>query len=282
MTAVARSAEESLGKGLAVRGLGFSYGEAEILRDIELQIAHGEFVCLLGPSGSGKTTLLRLLAGLEMPTAGSLFWQGRPISGPGIERGVVFQDYSLYPWMTLADNIGLALEKASPAMSSQGRRELAAAYLQMVGLAGTAKKHPFELSGGMQQRAAIARVLALGSPVLLLDEPFGALDPVNRLRLQDLLLEIWRAEQPRKTVVFVTHDVEEALFLGDRVVVLGSTPGRVIADLEVPFDRPRQRRQVFADERYQTLRQQIDELYRSDIQRRLDVEEQISSPAEGI
>jgi NitT/TauT family transport system ATP-binding protein len=252
------------------------------LREIELQIAAGEFVCLLGPSGSGKTTLLRLLAGLETPTTGRLHWQGSPIVGPGIERGVVFQDYSLYPWLNLADNIGLALEKASPQMPRKGRRELAAAYLQMVGLTGTAKKYPFELSGGMQQRAAIARVLALGSPVLLLDEPFGALDPVNRLRLQDLLLEIWRAEQPRKTLVFVTHDVEEALFLGDRVVVLGSTPGRVIADLEVSFDRPRQRRQVFADGRYQKLRQQIDELYRSDIQRRLDVEEQISSPAEGI
>ncbi|AMV70569.1 nitrate ABC transporter ATP-binding protein [Desulfuromonas carbonis] len=263
-------------------GVRFSYGETEILREIKLQIAAGEFVCLLGPSGSGKTTLLRLLAGLEVPSTGSLHWQGSPISGPGIERGVVFQDYSLYPWLNLADNIGLALEKSLPEMPRKGRRELAAAYLQMVGLAGTAKKYPFELSGGMQQRAAIARVLALGSPVLLLDEPFGALDPVNRLRLQDLLLEIWRAEQPRKTVVFVTHDVEEALFLGDRLVVLGSTPGRVIADLEVPFERPRQRRQVFADGRYQRLRQQIDELYRSDIQRRLAAEEQISSPAEGI
>lgn len=269
-------------EGFAVGKLGFSYDEAEILRNINLQIAAGEFVSLLGPSGSGKTTLLRLLAGLENPDHGTLHWQGAPITGPGIDRGVVFQDYSLYPWMTLADNIGLALEKAAPKMPREGRQELAADYLSMVGLNGTAMKYPFELSGGMQQRGAIARALALGSPALLLDEPFGALDPVNRGRLQDLLLEIWHSEQPRKTVVFVTHDVEEALLLGDRVVVLGSTPGRVIADLAVPFSRPRIRSQVFADIRYQELRLRIDELYRSDILNRLAAEEEILFPAEGI
>lgn len=269
-------------EGFVVGKLGFSYGAGEILRDIDLQIDAGEFVSLLGPSGSGKTTLLRLLAGLETPDNGTLYWQGRSITGPGIDRGVVFQDYSLYPWMTLAENIGLALEKAAPEILREGRQELAASYLSMVGLGGTAKKYPFELSGGMQQRGAIARALALGSPALLLDEPFGALDPVNRVRLQDLLLEIWHSEQPRKTVVFVTHDVEEALLLGDRVVVLGSTPGRVIADLAVPFTRPRERRQVFADERYRQLRNRIDELYRSDILNRLSAEAEIHSLAEGI
>lgn len=283
MSAGAQQSPVKTGKGgLVVERLNFSYGEAAILQEIDLQIAAGEFICLLGPSGSGKTTLLRLLAGLETPTSGSLHWQGMPITGPGIDRGVVFQDYSLYPWMTLADNIGLALEKAVPGMSPEGRQELATAYLAMVGLGGTAKKYPFELSGGMQQRGAIARALALGSPALFLDEPFGALDPVNRVRLQDLLLEIWHSEQPRKTVVFVTHDVEEALLLGDRVVVLGSTPGRVIADLELPFTRPRLRRQVFADDRYRQLRNRIDELYRSDILNRLSAEGEIHFPAEGI
>lgn len=268
--------------GLNLEKLAFSYDQAEILRDIDLKISQGEFVCLLGPSGSGKTTLLRLLAGLERPSAGTLHWQRAPILGPGIERGVVFQDYALYPWMNLAENIGMALEKSAAHLSRVARRSLAVEYLDMVGLSGAARKYPFELSGGMQQRGAIARALALGSPVLLLDEPFGALDPVNRLRLQDLLIEVWGQASPRKTVVFVTHDVEEALFLGDRVVVLGSSPGRVIADIEVPFPRPRSRRGVFGDENYRLLRDRIEDLYHTDILERLAQEDSIRQPAEGI
>ena len=268
--------------GLAAEHLGFCYGPTEILRDINLRVREGEFLCLLGPSGSGKTTLLRLLAGLEQPSSGRLAFQGKPIRGPGIERGVVFQDYALFPWMNMEDNIGLALEQSAPTHSAKGRRKLAAEYLAMVGLAGAERRYPFELSGGMQQRGAIARALALGSRVLLLDEPFGALDPVNRLRLQVLLLAVWSAARPSKTVVFVTHDVEEAIFLGDRVVVLGSTPGRVIADLEVPFTRPRIRAEVLADATYRELRNRIEDLYRSDTLNLLTAAETMRAPAEGI
>jgi NitT/TauT family transport system ATP-binding protein len=268
--------------GLAATDVSFGYGSAEILRKIDLTVAEGEFVCLLGPSGSGKTTLLRLLAGLENPTTGSITWQGATLPGPGVERGVVFQDYSLYPWLTLADNIAMALEKSAPTASRRDRRELAIEYLGMVGLQGAARKHPFELSGGMQQRGAIARALALGSPVLLMDEPFGALDPVNRIRLQDLLVEIWDQATPRKTVVFVTHDVEEALLLGNRVVVLGSSPGRVIADLAVPFARPRRRRELFANNEYQRLRDAIDAHYHADLLDRISADEEIGAAGEGI
>jgi NitT/TauT family transport system ATP-binding protein len=178
---------------------------------------------------------------------------------------MVFQDYSLYPWMTLAENIGLALERSDPALTKTGRRDRAAEYLAAVGLAGTARKYPFELSGGMQQRAAIARTLALSSSALLMDEPFGALDPVTRARLQDLLMAIWKDAVPRRTVVFVTHDVEEALYLGDRVVVLGSAPGRVIGELAVPFPRPRQRRALFASREFHQLSDAISDHYHADV-----------------
>ncbi len=258
--------------GLAARGIDFTYGGAQVLRDIRLAVDEGEFVCLLGPSGSGKTTLLRLLAGLETPTAGEITWKAAVVLGPGTERGVVFQDYSLYPWLTLADNIAIALESAAPAASRRERRALAVEYLGMVGLEGAAGKYPFELSGGMQQRGAIARALALGSPVLLMDEPFGALDPVNRARLQDLLTGIWSEASPRKTVVFVTHDVEE----------LGSSPGRVIAEIAVPFERPRRRRDIFASAEYHRLRDTIDEHYRADVLERMSAAEQVGEAGEGI
>ena len=217
-----------------------------MLADVTLQVREGEFVCLLGPSGSGKSTVLRLLAGLESPREGSIRVAGLPVVGPGIDRGVVFQDYSLFPWMSLIENVALAIGKAHPALTREQRRDLAEEYLDLVGLAEARTKYPGELSGGMCQRGAIARALAMGAPVLLMDEPFGALDPVNRTRLQDLLLEVWNSSRPARTIVFVTHDVDEALLLADRVVVLGACPGRVIADLEVPIPRPRPRRQTYA------------------------------------
>lgn len=252
------------GNTLRAEGLSFAYGAASILRGIDLLVAEGEFVALLGPSGSGKSTLLRLLAGLESPSRGRIAAAGLPITGPGIDRAVVFQHYALFPWMTVADNVAEAVAKAHPGLSRAERRARATAALARVGLGEVGGRHPFELSGGMQQRAAIARALALESPFLLMDEPFGALDPINRARLQDLLIEAWQGAAPRRTVVFVTHDVDEALLLADRVVVMGANPGRVIAEHAVPFARPRQRARLFADPAFHSLRETIAEALDAD------------------
>ncbi|HEY5996236.1 MAG TPA: ABC transporter ATP-binding protein [Candidatus Deferrimicrobiaceae bacterium] len=256
--------------GLEARGVSHAFRGEYVLRGIDLSIPEGEFVALLGPSGSGKTTLLRLLAGLERPTEGRILRKGRETGEPGIDRGVVFQDYSLFPWMRVSDNLTLAIRKAFPSLSRAEQRTLADEYLEMVGLAGAGSKYPYQLSGGMQQRGAIARALAIGSPVLLMDEPFGALDPLNRLRLQELLAEVRTAAQPRKTILFVTHDVDEAIFLGDRIVVLGASPGRVIADLPVSLHRD------------VSLRDRISELYREDVLHRLEEPTVVAGSAEGI
>jgi NitT/TauT family transport system ATP-binding protein len=255
---------------LELRALSFGYAGSTILDGIDLSVPEGQLVALVGPSGSGKTTLLRLAAGLETPTRGTIRWRGHPVAAPSVARGIVFQDYALFPWMTLRQNVELALSKARPALGRAERREVAEEYLALVGLGGASGKHPHELSGGMRQRGAIARAFALGSDLLLLDEPFGALDPVNRARLQDLLLEVWATASPRKTVLLVTHDVDEALLLGARVVVLGSAPGRVIADLAVPFAFPRARRQLFESREYAALEERIGALYRHDVIERID------------
>lgn len=255
---------------LRLEGVDFSYEDATpILEKIDLAVPAGQFVCLLGSSGSGKSTLLRLLAGLQFPRHGRLSWNGQPITGPSLDRGVVFQDYALFPWMSVVDNIAIAIGKAQPKARKAERREQAEACLVKVGLENAIGQYPFELSGGMRQRAAIARALALRSPVLLMDEPFGALDPTNRARLQDLLLEIWETEVPRKTIVFVTHDIDEALYLGDRIVVLGSTPGRLIADLPVGFPRHRERRALFDSAEFHALRESIAETLAADTLRQL-------------
>lgn len=255
---------------LTLDAVSFAYDGVPILDDLQLTVREGEFLCLLGPSGSGKSTLLRLLAGLESPQRGAIRWWDQPITGPGIDRGVVFQDYSLFPWLSVADNIALAIAKAHPALNKARRRTLAREYLAHVGLEDAADKYPLELSGGMRQRGAIARALALGSPVLLMDEPFGALDALNRARLQDLLLSVWQSTTPRKTIVFVTHDIDEALYLGDRVVVLGAAPGRVIASCAVSFDRPRDRRRLFASPIFHHLREEIADALSADTLARLN------------
>jgi NitT/TauT family transport system ATP-binding protein len=277
-----RPANSALGSGLKVESLRFAYNETPVLLDINLTITEGEFVCVLGPSGCGKTTLLRLLAGLETFSSGNLSWKSQPITGPSLERGVVFQDYSLFPWMSLVNNITLALAKSHPETDKKWRLNLAEEFLEMVGLENSARKHPFELSGGMQQRVAIARALALGSPVLLMDEPFGALDPVNRAKLQDLVLNVWSNANPKKTVVFVTHDIEEAIYLADRIVMLGSSPGRIIQELRVPFARPRLRRALTGSPEFQTLQEQIAERFRQDTLQRIEAESVVAGDAEGI
>jgi NitT/TauT family transport system ATP-binding protein len=250
--------------GLRIEGLHFSWAGAPALRNIDLEVREGEFLSLLGPSGSGKSTLLRLLAGLEQPDAGRISWDGKIVSGPSIERGVVFQDYSLYPWLSLVDNIAFAVGKAHSSLSKAQRHQRARDFLVQVGLEGAIGKFPFELSGGMKQRGALARALALGSRVLLLDEPFGALDPVNRARLQDLLLATWQATEPRKTIVFVTHDIDEALYLGDRIAVLGASPGHLIANRTLSLPRPRERKLLFASQAFHQLREEIAEVLSAD------------------
>jgi NitT/TauT family transport system ATP-binding protein len=254
---------------LELDAVSFSYGAGPVLADLSLRVGEGEFVSLLGPSGSGKSTVLRLLAGLEKPQSGSIRHSGVPVSGPGIHRGVVFQDYSLFPWMSLTENVVLAIGKAHPQLSRSQRHELAEEYLDLVGLGDACAKYPRELSGGMCQRGAIARALAMGAPVLLMDEPFGALDPVNRTRLQDLLLEVWNSSQPARTIVFVTHDVDEAILLADRVVVLGACPGRIIANLAIRIPRPRPRQQVYSWPEFQALRKSVTEHLQGDMLQRL-------------
>lgn len=256
--------------GLKLEGVGFAYDTTTpILQDITVDIPQGQFVSLLGASGSGKTTLLRLAAGLEPAASGRLIWNGATVADPSLERGVVFQDYALFPWLSVVDNVEIAIAKAKPRVKRSERLQEARHHLQALGLESAIGKYPGELSGGMRQRAAIARALALGSPLLLMDEPFGALDPVNRALLQDLLLQAWDLAAPRKTIVFVTHDVDEAIYLGDRLVVLGSSPGRVIADLQVPFERPRERRCLLASTALHALREQVAETLAEDTLQRL-------------
>lgn len=207
------------------------------IENADMQIYENEFVCLVGPSGCGKSTWLRIAAGLEPATAGEALFDGAPITGPGKERGMVFQEYSLLPWRTVAENVSLGPEFAGK--GKKERREIAMDFLSRVGLEKFADVKPHELSGGMRQRAAIARALANDPKVLLMDEPFGALDAHTRVLLQKELLDIW--ERNRKTVVFVTHSVDEALFLADRVIVMTAHPGRVLETINVDFPRPRHR-----------------------------------------
>lgn len=207
------------------------------LEDANIKIYDKEFVCLLGPSGCGKSTWLRIIAGLEKATSGEALYKNEAISGPGRERGMVFQEYSLLPWRTVAENVALGPEFSGS--GAKERRELAMEYLALVGLEAFADAKPHELSGGMRQRAAIARALANDPDVLLMDEPFGALDAHTRMLLQKELLKIW--EKDRKTIIFVTHSVDEALYLADRIVIMTAHPGRVLETMDVTFKRPRSR-----------------------------------------
>jgi NitT/TauT family transport system ATP-binding protein/sulfonate transport system ATP-binding protein len=190
---------------------------------------------VLGPSGCGKSTLLRIVAGLDRPSAGRVLLDGRAVTGPGADRGMVFQSYTLFPWLTVAENIAFGLEEKGVPRAE--RERIVAAYVERVGLKGFENHHPKQLSGGMQQRTAIARALANDPEILLLDEPFGALDNQTRGLMQELLLGIWEREQ--KTVLFVTHDIEEAIFLASRVVVMSARPGRIKVDIPVELPHPR-------------------------------------------
>jgi len=207
----------------------------EALRAANLQIDKGEFVCLIGASGCGKSTLLRIVAGFETPTSGDVRVLDAPITGPGSDRGMVFQDYALFPWMTVRDNIAFGPRQKK--LSSAEVKSSTDKYVEMVGLTKFADRFPYQLSGGMKQRVAIARVLANEASILLMDEPFGALDALTREQLQDELLEIWARTQV--TILFVTHSVEEATMLADRVVVMTAGPGKIESDNRIRLTRPR-------------------------------------------
>jgi NitT/TauT family transport system ATP-binding protein len=235
-------------------------GEIVALGAITASIAEGEFVCLLGPSGCGKSTLLKIVAGLIPPSSGTITINGRTVSGPGPDRAVVFQDYALFPWMTVADNVEFGL--AARGVAADTRRAVSSDLLRAVGLQEFAAKYPHHLSGGMKQRVSIARALAVDPVLLLMDEPFGALDAQTRFVMQKELLRIWHAY--RKTVLFVTHSIDEALYLGDRVLVMTARPGAIKADIRVSQPRPRDIGSVeFSALRRQTLELLSDEIARS-------------------
>jgi ABC-type nitrate/sulfonate/bicarbonate transport system ATPase subunit len=207
----------------------------QAIEEISLEIERGEFVTVIGPSGCGKTTLLNILAGFEQPSAGRVLLEGQPIDRPGADRGVVFQEYALFPWLTLRQNVEYGpREQGIPAARV---RELTDRTLDMVRLTGAENRYPHELSGGMRQRAALARVLVNDPKILLMDEPFAALDAQTRARLQQEVARLWA--ENRKTVFFVTHSVEEAVLLGDRVIAMTALPGRVKADVRIELPRPR-------------------------------------------
>ena len=227
---------------LSIKNLNKTYhteegDEVVALSDINLDVADKEFVCFIGPSGCGKTTLLRITAGLEKPDSGTLTVNNEPITGPGPDRGMVFQEYSLFPWRTVLKNITFSLELKKIPKSE--REKIARDFLEVVGLSKFADSYPHELSGGMKQRVAIARALVNDPDVLLMDEPFGAVDAQTRNRLQHELLNIW--EKKKKTVLFITHSVDEAVFLADKVVVFTARPGRVKEVISVDLPRPRER-----------------------------------------
>ena len=234
------------------------------LQEIDLEIPRGQFVCLLGPSGCGKSTLLNAIAGFAPPTSGRIVADGVPVAGPGPERGMVFQEYALFPWMTVEQNVAFGLEiKGTPKAEIHQR---VTQLLDKLGLIDFRTRFPKDLSGGMRQRVAIARVLALDSPIMLMDEPFGALDALTRRNLQDELLRIW--DEFRKTIVFVTHSIEEAIYLADRIVVMTYRPGTVKRDMLVNLPRLRDP----ADPEFNALKRELGQLVMEEQQRHHNAE----------
>lgn len=236
------------------------------LEPTSLTIADNDFVTILGPSGCGKSTLLRMIAGLDTPSAGRILLDGRPVTGPGPDRGMVFQSYTLFPWLSVADNVTFGLREKGVAATE--RKAIVADWLSRVELSGFGGHYPKQLSGGMQQRTAIARALANDPAILLLDEPFGALDNQTRSLMQELLLGIWQRD--RKTVLFVTHDIEEAIFLASRVVVMTARPGRIKGDVRVDLPYPRHYT-IKTSREFSNLKAQLTEDIRAEAMRAAEV-----------
>lgn len=246
----------------------FSTGDGQVtaLQDICFKVHRREFICVIGPSGCGKSTLIRILAGLDYPTSGQLLLDDEPVSGPSPDRGMVFQGYTLFPWLTVKKNVMFGLR-----MTGHGKNyseQEAMQWIDLVGLAKFANAYPQELSGGMKQRVAIARALANKPRILLMDEPFGALDAQTRCQMQSYLLQIWRNVDI--TVLFITHDLDEAIYLADRIVVLGAHPGHIQEVINVPVPRPRTTDQ-FLDPYFLATKQRLEELIHPPVQDEQDV-----------
>jgi len=238
------------------KGYGKDGARTNVLSGVSLAIERGEFVAVVGFSGAGKTTLISLLAGLIKPDSGAVRVNGKPVEGPGMDRGVVFQNYSLLPWLTTYENIELAVAQAFPQEDASTRDKRVLRYLTLVGLAAAKGKRPSELSGGMRQRVSVARALAMEPEVLLLDEPLGALDALTRATLQGEIARIWQAD--RKTVLLITNDVDEAILLADRILPLGAGPGAALGpEVRVDLERPRDRRELSRDPRFKAIRHEL-------------------------
>lgn len=256
-------------ENVKIEDLSFAYPDEPdklVLDHIDLNVEPGDFVCLLGQSGCGKSTFLRLIAGLEKPTAGTIKIGGEKITGAGLDRSVVFQDYGLFPWMTAGENIMLALRQKFPKEDKRRLKETALRMLTEVGLKEEVfQKLPKELSGGMKQRCAIARSFGIDPPFLLMDEPFGALDAVTRARLQDMILELWAKKEPKKTVFFVTHDVDEALLLANRICVFGQSPSKIIYECRIPEEMKPNRETLYESSEIMKLRTQLIKYINQDV-----------------
>jgi len=238
------------------KGYGKGDARSEVLADIDLSVARGELVAVVGYSGAGKTTLVSLMAGLSTPDRGTITLAGKPVKGPGGERGVVFQNYSLLPWLTAFENVYLAVDQRFGDWPKEKKRENATRHLALVNLAAARDKRPSELSGGMRQRVALARALAVDPEVLLMDEPLSALDALTRATLQDEIARIW--EQSKKTVVLITNDVDEALLLADRIIPLSVGPAATFGPaVAVPIPRPRDRKTMNHDARFKAVRNEV-------------------------
>jgi nitrate/nitrite transport system ATP-binding protein len=253
-----------------MKGYGKAPARSEVLRDVNLEIEQGEFVAIVGFSGAGKTTLVSLIAGLTLPDEGTVTVGGKPVTGPGTDRGVVFQNYSLLPWLTAHANIALAVDQAFPQASQEERTARVERYLSLVGLGAAGHKRPRELSGGMRQRVALARALAMDPGVLLLDEPLGAVDALTRGTLQNEIARIWQAD--KKTMLLITNDVEEGILLADRIIPLSAGPHATLGpSVVVDLERPRDRRELVRDPRFRAIRTQVvDWLLDSAKRRRLE------------
>jgi len=240
---------------LDIQNLTKTFHSHTTLENISLQVHRRELICVVGPSGCGKSTLIRIVAGLETLTSGKLLVDGKPVDGPGSDRGMVFQGYTLFPWLTVKRNVMFGLQVAGE--SSTIAESEARQWIELVGLSKFEHSYPHELSGGMKQRVAIARALANKPRILLMDEPYGALDPTTRCKMQSYLMQIWR--QVDVTILFVTHDLDEAVLLADRVIVLGTNPSRILEIIEVPVPRPRSVAQMLTPE-FLATKHRIEEL----------------------
>ena len=256
------------------KGFGQGTHRTEVLRNINLDVKEGEFVAILGFSGTGKSTLMNLMAGLESPDRGSVEFKGKPITGPGPERGLVFQSYSLMPWLTVGGNVGLAVDAVFPKLAKADRKAKIDHYVNMVGLGHATGRRPAELSGGMRQRVSVARALAMNPEVLLLDEPLSALDALTRANLADEILDIW--EQDKKTCILITNDVDEAIILADRIIPL-NPDGTLGAAFDVTLPRPRDRMEMNHDEGFKKLRAEVTK-YLMDVGIEAKVEDSRSLP----